>query len=442
MVRRAGVLTLGPGSRIVVDSANKTVLADEARMLSDDLADVTGSSLPVVSTPQPRAGDIFLSLQGADPALGPEGYELNVGDVAELRGTTEAGVFYGTQTLLQMLKTAPGHRVLPRGAARDWPQQRERGFLLDAGRKYYSPDFIVQAIREMSYLKLNTLQLHFSDNDAFRLVSERFPYLASPQAYTRADISRFEAAARRYHVTIIPEIEMPAHSTAVLLARPDLGFDCPQMGNATVDVTKPAVRQFETALIDEFAPLFSGPEFMIATDEYPTQATQQTCPELVQYAQAHGFASTADVFVDFINHMNRVVRSHGKQTRIWNWWNVDQNPTTAPDKNITVEVWTTAATGTTVDHSPQTYLDMGYNVVASPSDTLYVTPGSLLLPDPKFLYEQWAPLIDPHLDGYQISVWADNAPDGARQLLRRLPTPPARGARGPAVGRPAPGHGR
>jgi hypothetical protein len=69
---------------------------------------------------------------------------------------------------------------------------------------------------------------------------------------------------------------------------------------------------------------------------------------------------------------------------MWNWWNVNQNPTSAPDRNVKVEVWTTAATGTTDNHSPQTYLDMGYDVVASPSDTLYVTPGSLLLPDPKF----------------------------------------------------------
>jgi hexosaminidase len=152
-------------------------------------------------------------------------------------------------------------------------------------------------------VKLNTLHLHLTDNDAFGLVSESFPYLASPPAYSRADLERFEAVAQRYHVTIIPEIEMPAHSAAILLARPDLGFDCPQMGNATLDVTKPAVRQFATALIDEFAPLFSGPEFMVGTDEYPTQATQETCPELVQYAHAHGFASTADVFVDFINEL-------------------------------------------------------------------------------------------------------------------------------------------
>ena len=108
-----------------------------------------------------------------------------------------------------MLRSMPGQRTLPRGEARDWPRFRERGYMLDAGRKYWSPDYVVQTIREMAYLKLNTLQLHLSDNNAFRLVSDSFPYLAAPEAYTKADIRRFEAAARNYHVTIIPEIESP-----------------------------------------------------------------------------------------------------------------------------------------------------------------------------------------------------------------------------------------
>src|SRR5262245_20804854 len=229
-----------------------------------------------------------------------------------------------------MLRVTAGHRTLPRGVARDWPQQRERGYMLDAGRKYYSPDFIVQTIHEMSYLKLNTLQLHLTDNNAFRLVSERFPYLAAPQAYTHADIARFEAAAKRYHVNIIPEIEMPAHAGAIVNARPDLGYDCSAIGDDNLNITKPEVRQFTTDLINEFAPLFSGPEFHIATDEYPDQATLDRCPELVAYAHAHGFASTADVYVDFINQMNQVVRSHGKRMVIWNWWDVDKSPATSP----------------------------------------------------------------------------------------------------------------
>jgi hexosaminidase len=419
-----GAVSLGGGSRIVVDSEGGGGLADEAKTFSEDLAGVTGLSLPVVSASAPRNGDVFLSLRGADQDLGSEGYQLKVADATEVRGNTGTGVFYGTQTLLQVLKATPDHRVLPRGEARDWPRQRERGFLLDAGRKYYSPDSIVQVIREMSYLRLNTLQLHLSDNNAFRLVSERFPDLAAPQAYTRSDIRRFEDAARRYHVTIIPEIEMPSHSGAILTSRPDLGFDCKSMSDgSTLDVTKPQVRKFTSALIDEFAPLFSGPEFHIATDEYPTQGAQQQCPELVQYAKDHGFGSPSDVFVDFINQMNKVVRSHGKRMVIWNWWDVDQQPTISPDKNIKVEAWTTGAE-TNADHSAQKYIEQGYDVVASPSDTLYVTPGFPLLPDPKFLYEQWQPLQNPHLDGYQISVWSDNAdtrPDSYFDAYLRRP---------------------
>ncbi len=401
----AGDFELGASSRIVVDSSD---LLGEAELLRADLSAVTGLDLKVATDKKPHTRDLFLSDQGAPVEVGSEGYVLEIGDRVELRGGSSAGVFYGTQTVLQILRSTPGHRTLPRGEARDWPRFRERGYLLDVGRKYWSPDYIVQTIREMSYLKLNTLQLHFSDDNAFRLVSDSFPYLAAPQAYTKGDIARFEAAARRYHVTIIPEIEMPAHAGAILKVRPDFALNCLNF-NTTLDVTNPEVREFTAALIREFAPLFSGPEFHIATDEYPGQVNLDRCPTLVDYAQQHGLGSTADIFVSFINEMNSVVRSLGKRTVIWNWWDVNKNPTIAPDTNIKVETWTSPATGQNEDFGPQRYLDKGYEVVASPGDILYVTPGSRLLPDPRFIYEDWTPQEDPHLWGYQISVWADNA---------------------------------
>lgn len=401
----AGSYELGARSRIAVDSKG---LLGEAKLLHDNLAAVTGLDLKVVVDTNGHTGDVVLSEHGAPTDTGSEGYVLDVGDRVNVKGTSSAGVFYGTQTVLQILRSTPGHRSLPRGEARDWPQFRERGYLLDAGRKYWSPDYVVQTIREMGYLKLNTLQLHLSDDNAFRLVSDRFPYLAAPQAYTKADIARFEAAAHRYHVTIVPEIEMPAHAGAILAAQPNFKIPCLSYGT-TLDVTRPEVRDFTAALIKEFAPLFSGSEFDIATDESPTQVAQERCPELVDYAHAHGLKSTSDIFVNFINDMNSVVRSVGKRTRIWNWWDVNQSPTISPDKNITVETWTSPATGESQDYGPQHYLDKGYDVVASPGDRLYITPGSNLLPDPKGLYEQWTPQEDPHLRGYQISVWADNA---------------------------------
>jgi hypothetical protein len=409
----SGSLALDDRSRIVVASR---ALKGDAEALRDDLEAVIGLDLRVVEQEGSRAGDIVLA---RSDGLGREGYRLAVDDRVTIAGG-EAGVFYGAQTVLQILRTRD---ALPRGEARDWPRFRERGYMLDAGRKYWSPDYVVQTIREMAYLKLNTLQLHLSDNNAFRLVSDRFPYLAAPEAYTKADIRRFEAAARRYHVTIIPEIEMPGHAGAILAARPDLGIDCQNFGT-TLDVTRREVRAFTKALIDEFAPLFSGPEFHIATDEYPRGAQQENCEPLKRYAAEHGFGSPADVFVDFINEMNIVVRSHGKKMVIWNWWDVDQDPTIAPDKTIKVEAWTTAATGPGQEHSAQHYLDLGYEVVASPSDTLYVTPGLRLLPNAKFLYEDWQPTEQPRFDGYQISVWADDAitqPDSAFDTHLRRP---------------------
>jgi hexosaminidase len=131
-----------------------------------DIADVTGLTLPVIAGARPHDGDVFLSLSDADKSLGAQGYALRVGDAAVIRADDGTGAYYGTQTLLQILKTMPGHRSMPRGQARDWPKEQERGILLDAGRKFYSPDFIVRTIREMSYLRLNTLQLHFSDHNA------------------------------------------------------------------------------------------------------------------------------------------------------------------------------------------------------------------------------------------------------------------------------------
>ncbi len=150
----SGSFELDARSRIVVDSG---ALAGEARMLRDDLAAVTGFGLRLVTGKNPEAGDLFLSDHGAPAELGREGYALDIGDRVELRGGSSVGVFYGTQTVLQMLRATPGQRTLPRGEARDWPRFRERGYMLDVGRRYWSPDYIVQTIREMAYLKLNTL---------------------------------------------------------------------------------------------------------------------------------------------------------------------------------------------------------------------------------------------------------------------------------------------
>ena len=145
-----GVFELRSGARIVVESG---ALGGEAEMLREDLQAVAGLDLRVLHGARARDGDVVLA---RDDRPGREGYRLVIGDRVTIAGD-DAGVFYGTQTVLQILRA---RGTLPRGEARDWPRFRERGYMLDAGRKYWSPDYVVQTIREMAYLKLNTLQLH------------------------------------------------------------------------------------------------------------------------------------------------------------------------------------------------------------------------------------------------------------------------------------------
>ena len=97
-------------------------------------------------------------------------------------------------------------------------------------------------------------------------------------------------------MTLVPEIDVPAHSTAIADYDPTLKFDCPALSDGfTLDVTKPQTMQFLVGLLKEFVPLVPvSPVFHLGGDEYASLAQQQACPELVSYAQAHGFASTEE----------------------------------------------------------------------------------------------------------------------------------------------------
>ncbi|WP_067888427.1 glycoside hydrolase family 20 zincin-like fold domain-containing protein [Actinomadura chibensis] len=130
-----------------------------AGALRDDLRGITGRTLPVALGVGPgRAGDLRLAIDPALPAvLGDEGYRLEVAGTPTVRGRTPTGVARGAQTVEQLFALDPGRAAVPRGTADDWPETRQRGFMLDAGRKYYRPDCIEQQIRTAAWLKLNTV---------------------------------------------------------------------------------------------------------------------------------------------------------------------------------------------------------------------------------------------------------------------------------------------
>lgn len=407
-----GRFVLTSQARVVVGDER---LAHEAQTFADDLGHITGRTLSVVSNHRPRPGDLVLLLKDDGIPEHREGYGLTIAETVTIAAREQVGIARGTQTIEQLFALNRQEMAIPRGSAADWPRLDERGFMIDAGRKYWQPSYIEQQIRTAAWYKLNTVHLHFTETEAFRLASPKFPGLAADQAYTKDDIARFEAVAAKYHVTIVPEIDLPGHSGAIANHWPETKWSCASMNRKpypfNLDTTKQATHDVAKALLDEFIPWFSGPEFHIGADETPGQSNLEECPELVEYAKEHGYANVADVNVQFINYVDSIVRSHGKRAVIWNWWDVKEHPwkpnlspTIDPNRDIKVEVWW---------NDPQSYLDKGYAVAVSLYHGLYVNPGAPpgghSVPDNVTLYGQWEPINDPKVAGYLISRWTDNA---------------------------------
>lgn len=418
-----GQLRLSSSSRIVLPRSASARSVEVAQMLKRDLARLSDLDLRIVRGGA-RAGDILLdpTVAGVHPQ-GPESYALSVSDKVIISSGAEQGLLYGTQSLLQILKHDPDAQTLPRGAGFDQPDYAMRVMMLDVGRKYYEISEIDNLIRQMAWLKMNTLRLHFNDWNFFRLNSPNYPGLAARQSYDRDDVEHIQRTAARYGVTIIPEIDVPAHASVLTTYRPSLAFQCESMRQSawqtrsapddhqnlawTIDITREENRQWIRDLLAEFIPWFSGPYFHIGGDEYQYDEDKTRCPELMADVQRRGLQYPGDIFVDWINETNAFVRAHGKTTVIWNWWRFKDDQTSIqPDTNIIIETWNTPRL--------RSIIEDGYRTIVMPEDRLYVVPGienfdgsGYGLVDTHAVYLDMPLERAPNVLGYGLALWAD-----------------------------------
>lgn len=358
-----GDLQLSSTSRIVADAE----LADVAAQFADDLDAITGIE-PAVVTSGARAGDIVLDLDTAltnadgGERFTEEGYELAIDDTVEIAAPSTTGVFYGTRSVLQILAGAETRTELPRGESADWPDYEVRGFALDVGRRFFTPDFVRDYISMMSWYKLNNFQIHLNDNQiwrpdtgwqdgysGFRLKSDNPEYadLASDDgAYTRADWQSFEDVAASHEVLIIPEIDVPAHSLSFIQWKPELGLNGGDSDH--LDLTKPETTEVIKGVFDEFAPWFEGTDLHYGADEYPRQYAAE--------------------YRDFFNEMAAHVRSLGKQPRAWGSMTVMNGNADGYDRDVIINAWNSGWYGM------EAALNDGYRFINTNDATLYVVP--------------------------------------------------------------------
>ncbi len=393
-----GSLRLGPRARINTDTASQGT----ARTLAGELRAAHGWTIPVVHGPA-RAGDIVLRTDPGRAPLGAEGYTLRIGDDVAITGRTGAGVFYGTRTVLQLLATATD---LPRGATTDVPSYGERAVGVCACYTYDTDAWFGRLIKDMAYLKLNTLHLELKVRD------ERYPAVNTFSYYTKPEVARLVALAARYHIAVIPEINSPGHVDPYLTPYPDLQLtDAAGTPDPTrLDITDPAAFTFYTRLIDNDLSVFPGRYFHMGADEYMINSAYSNYPQLLAYAQAKfgPKATPQDAYIDFINRVDAYVHTKGRTLRIWNDGLTGEN-TVPLNKDVVVEHWLPETV------TSQQLLDAGHRVMNATDAWYYVRGG--YQPDAKKLYESgWTPLDfadgtvtgGPALTGAEYMVWPDD----------------------------------
>jgi len=180
-----GIFRLSAGTAIYVDPA-----ADEVKAIGQYLADhlnpATGYAIKVQdATGAPAMSSITLSLGGADPALGAEGYNLTITpEQIRLAANQPAGLFYGVQTLRQLLPAEidraslqPGPWLIQTGTISDSPRFAWRGAMLDVARHFFSVADVTKYIDLLAYYKINRLHLHLSDDQGWRIQIKSRPNL-------------------------------------------------------------------------------------------------------------------------------------------------------------------------------------------------------------------------------------------------------------------------
>ena len=246
MEMRSGNFTFNTATTIIADKE----AAHEAQMLNVYLKKLYGFSLPkksVASNAKSGSAIVFTLLKNGDRK---DAYNLEVAsDKITISSASNEGLFYGMQTLLQLLGTEKQSFVqgfsIPQLLIKDYPRFQYRGMHLDVGRHFFDVDFVKQYIDYLAYLKYNTFHWHLTEDQGWRIEIKKYPRLTSVGGYrngtiigrypgtgndslhyggfyTQEQIKEVVKYAQDRFITIIPEIELPGHASAAIAAYPQL----------------------------------------------------------------------------------------------------------------------------------------------------------------------------------------------------------------------------
>jgi hexosaminidase len=346
----AGQLLIDPSFSVAVTGRTDVRLQRAVDRFLNDLRRQTGM-LPLDMQPADSA-NASLVIQsksaGKDiPELGEdESYTLDISSSgAKLTSLTTLGVMRGLQTFLQLQEITPDGFAVPAVLIQDKPRFPWRGLMIDVSRHFVPLDVLKRNLDGMAAVKLNVFHWHLSDNQGFRVESKKFPKLhelgSDGLYYTQDEVRDLIGYAGDRGIRVVPEFDMPGHSTAWFVGFPELASGHGpyaierQWGvfDPAIDPTQERTYKFLDDLIGEMASLFPDQFFHIGGDEVNGKQWDAN-PKIQQFMRIHELKSNQDLQAYFNKRVQAIVSKHGKTMVGW-------DEVLHPDlpKNVVIQSW-------------------------------------------------------------------------------------------------------
>ena len=316
---------------------------------------------------QSGRGKTLIRLSLVTPARIPnaEAYQLRAaGNSIVIEASDPRGLFYGSQTLMQLIEAKGGVRSVASADIKDAPRFRWRGLLIDLGRHFFGKPTLFKIIDEMAAYKLNVLKLHLTDYEGWRVEIPAYPKLTEigslvegkPEYLTTSDVEEIVRYAGERHIMVVPEIEMPGHAGAAARSYPE--FFNPD--KSAFDPANPRTYEFLRNILTEVARLFPAPYLDFAGDEVGDEMWKGMA-DVERLKAEQGLKTNEDVQGVFGRKVASIIESLGKRPMAWD----EQVDAKAP-KEVIIQWWRRDRPDVLKKAA-----DEGHELVISPADELY-----------------------------------------------------------------------
>ena len=275
-----------------------------------------------------------------------EAYHLQItADEVHLEAANPLGILHGLQTFLQLVRITPRGFAVPAMTIDDQPRFPWRGLMLDVSRHFLPLDVVYRNLDGMEAVKLNVFHWHLSDDQGFRVESKQFPLLQQKGSdglfYTQEEVRNVIEYARDRGIRVIPEFDMPGHTTAWFVGYPDLASGAGPyqierkwgIFDPAMDPTRDSTYQFLDTFIGEMASLFPDAYFHVGGDECNGKEWDRN-PRIQQFMKDHALKDNAALQGYFSTKVQKIVAAHNKTMVGW-----DEVLQPSTPKDVVIQSW-------------------------------------------------------------------------------------------------------